>query len=391
MKNQQMDRNKFLQKYNLPSDALEKSGLTWIDLDQIYQQHSDNSLHLEPTARYIADRLRQVPEVHSLNIRVKQAEHLLEKIIRKRLADPSLDITKDNFSERITDLVGIRALHLFKEDWIPIHDFITLTWELNETPIANVRKGDPEEVIQVFRDKGCVINEHKFGYRSVHYLVKSQLSKELVVAELQVRTIFEEGWSEIDHRIRYPYDQENEVFAQFLVIFNRLAGSADEMGSFIKFLKRQLETRDEQYQQDVTEHRKTISALKAQIQKLEITKQEKEELEKKLKPLSQPIDTGFWGVSLAKAISSIAAQQGLASVAAQQGLASVAAQTALSRAIAMSPTHGRVTVPDLTQKESAAVPKETLRAPIRSSGITSQPPKKGKRRQKTKEPADQKK
>ena len=101
-----------------------------------------------------------------------------------------------------------------------IHDFITKNWKLNETPTANVRKGDSEEFIGKFKEKDCEIHEHKFGYRSVHYIVKSQPAKELHLAEIQVRTIFEEGFSEIDHRVRYPYYQDNLILASYLDIFN---------------------------------------------------------------------------------------------------------------------------------------------------------------------------
>ena len=79
----------------------------------------------------------------------------------------------------------------------------------------------------------CQIVRHPFGYRSVHYLLALKPSKNLMVAELQVRTIFEEAWSEIDHHIRYPYQADNPILGNYLEIFNRLAGSADEMGSFI--------------------------------------------------------------------------------------------------------------------------------------------------------------
>ena len=88
------------------------------------------------------------------------------------------------------------------------------------------------------------------------------------IAEIQVRTIFEEGWSEIDHKIRYPYDADNPVLGQFLVVFNRLAGSADEMGSFVKLLKRKLdsmiaetEASIEQSKNEVSEKNRLIDDL----------------------------------------------------------------------------------------------------------------------------------
>ncbi|EKH2437192.1 hypothetical protein O4M18_004240 [Escherichia coli] len=85
--------------------------------------------------------------------------------------------------------------------------------------------------------KGCRIKLHDAGYRSVHYVIKTRPIKDEIFTEIQVRTIFEEGWSEIDHRIRYPDISDDHLINHFLMIFNRLAGSADEMGAFIFELK----------------------------------------------------------------------------------------------------------------------------------------------------------
>jgi ppGpp synthetase/RelA/SpoT-type nucleotidyltranferase len=137
-----LDQSQFLQSYGLDKNALAQAGVEWDELVEIYKDHCSNFANLDTTAKFITDSLRQVREVHSLKYRVKDSEHLLEKIVRKKLEDKSLDISPENYSEKITDLIGVRALHLFKKDWIPIHEFITGTWELKETPTANIRKGD---------------------------------------------------------------------------------------------------------------------------------------------------------------------------------------------------------------------------------------------------------
>ena len=57
--------------------------------------------------------------VHSLRFRLKDIDHLLEKIERKNNEDDQLPegerkghITAENIFERITDIAGIRVLHL---------------------------------------------------------------------------------------------------------------------------------------------------------------------------------------------------------------------------------------------------------------------------------------
>ena len=55
--------------------------------------------------------------------------------------------------------------------------------------------------------------------------------------EIQGRTLFEEGWSEIDHDIVYPYFQNDEMLKDFSTLLNRLSGMADEMSSYFRRMK----------------------------------------------------------------------------------------------------------------------------------------------------------
>jgi hypothetical protein len=62
-------------------------------------------------------------------------------------------------------------------------------------------------------------------------------------------------------------------------MFNRLAGSADEMGSFLGFLKEQLDTRERQHTKDINEYNEKVAGLQKQIDKLQITSKQKEDRE----------------------------------------------------------------------------------------------------------------
>ena len=279
------DLSAFLQKYRIPQDKFFERGLDWTTLKNIGEHHAGNCKRLEPTANSILEQLRNVPEIHSLKMRLKSPEHLMEKIVRKSLEQPDLNANVENYHAVITDRIGLRALHLFKGDWKPIHDFVRSTWDLHEPPIAYIRKGDAPDLVDKFKAADCDVREHQFGYRSIHYLLKSQPTKELTVAELQVRTIFEEGWSEIDHRIRYPYDMDNSTLAQFLVIFNRLAGGADEMGTFVQALSHELKQYEAKYLESEAARKAKESDLKQAIDKLTIEQKEKERLKKEVEEL----------------------------------------------------------------------------------------------------------
>lgn len=267
----------FLNYFNIKKEDFESTGLKWEELIEIRVDYVNFKEELIDPASYLVNAFHRINPVHSVRYRIKDPNHLIEKIIRKRMEDPERVINIDNYKTEITDLIGLRALHLFKEDWLHIHNSINDKWDLVETPTAYFRKGDPIDYVKIFEDNGCSAKEHPYGYRSVHYLLKTSPNKNTYTSEVQVRTIFEEGWSEIDHKIRYPYNRDNQILAQFLIIFNRLSGSADEMGSYIKYLSKELEEIDDRNRKSVKEKTEIIEELKKRISNLELKPQEKKE------------------------------------------------------------------------------------------------------------------
>jgi putative GTP pyrophosphokinase len=278
----------FLQKHQIDETLFRGTGLKWDELEAIHADHDSREAGLSPVANYFRELLQQLPSVHSLKTRIKDPDHLIEKIIRKRVDEPNRHVSIKNYRQEITDLVGVRALHLFKDDWPHIHDAIT-SWRLKEKPVANIRKGDINEA---FRKAGCRIKEHPAGYRSVHYVVKHQSGKQVDYVEIQVRTIFEEGWSEIDHRVRYPSKVANEILSKFLAIFNGLAGSADHMGSYIKFLANEIHSFEQDQKAQRTEQatlRSEIDALRQEIETLRLSAPKKLKIAGQLQSIEKHI------------------------------------------------------------------------------------------------------
>jgi ppGpp synthetase/RelA/SpoT-type nucleotidyltranferase len=288
----------FFKRYGVPKDQFEKAQIDWHVLEEIAKRQHSNRVGLESAAGLIVEHLRQVPAVHSLKLRAKSPEHLVEKIIRKRIEKPDVEITPDNYPNVITDLVGVRALHLFKDQWKPIHDVVTKTWHLQEQPLAYIREGDSKDVQDNFAAAGCDVKEHPHGYRSVHYLIISAPTKETVITELQVRTIFEEGWSEIDHQIRYPYKKGDPLLREYLVMFNRLAGNADEMGTFIKVLDTTIaqdKARFDEVRRTLDEKEKLLAET---ISKLKLTEEEQTSLQKQVRELKAETLKPYAGYAL---------------------------------------------------------------------------------------------
>lgn len=273
-------KEEFLRNYRISEEDLRDNDIDWKILSEIYHDFKRYRHRYETQAEYIADTLRTHGKVHSVKTRVKDAEHLILKIIRKtadRKAKYGEDFRFDlsNYMEEVTDLIGVRAIHIFKEDWENIHNFITNTWKVIEIT-ANVREGDDT---QRFEELDIQIQSRKSGYRSVHYLIEFFPTSQKVIAEIQVRTIFEEGYGEIDHQLRYSHDQIPEVLALNLLLLNRIVGSSDEMASFINLLNRSWTQMEGKYQRIIDNKNDQIKELKNRIERAStIESAEKQEI-----------------------------------------------------------------------------------------------------------------
>lgn len=81
---------------------------------------------------------------------------------------------------------------------------------------------------ELYKDNYLKVDNSKSHYRSIHYIIRYMN----IYFEIQVRTLFEEGWLEFDHLIKYPYDQNNRKKQEYANILSGLAIAAD---SFISF------------------------------------------------------------------------------------------------------------------------------------------------------------
>jgi ppGpp synthetase/RelA/SpoT-type nucleotidyltranferase len=172
-----------------------------------------------------------LPTVHSLKSRLKDPDHLRDKLERK-WADGK-PITPDNFFSSITDLAGIRVLHLYLSQFPEIHKEImerveSEDWVLDEEPVAY--SWDPESS-GFFSTLGIRPEIKPSFYTSIHYVIRGKRDSP-VSCEIQVRTLFEEIWGEIDHAINYPSrtdiltsSEQIKVLAKLVSTGTRLADS----------------------------------------------------------------------------------------------------------------------------------------------------------------------
>ena len=211
------------------------------ELEKIKEDYESKlkEIDFENEANYLFKKFSKIENVHALNYRIKDPDHLIEKIKRKQKDNPKRIITVENYNKEITDLIGFRILHVFKDGWKTIDDYIRKYFkdDFIDDPIFCYREGDNiGDIDETKFKKEC----RKSGYRSIHYVIKKETSGFEIPVEIQVRTIFEDAWGEIDHTIRYPNYIDDSLINDYSAILNRLAGLGDEIGINIRNIKEAL-------------------------------------------------------------------------------------------------------------------------------------------------------
>lgn len=208
----------------------------------IYHDFLQRKAELVEIAAQTAQSLQHLPPVHAVRYRVKNPLHLLRKVIRKKTEYPHRHIDAHNYVDWINDLAGVRVLYLYKSTWYTLGKYIQTAWELKRPPIAYFHYNADPAIIREFKTAGADIRWHDHGYRAVHFVVRTQPKRQRYFVEIQLRTLFEEGWSEIDHAVRYPDHSCNAFVRDLLHLLNRFTGQSDQLASFIKTVLEKLQT-----------------------------------------------------------------------------------------------------------------------------------------------------
>lgn len=134
-------------------------------------------------------------KIHSVNSRAKDPDSFKTKAASRSDHDPSVPKYQDPVRQ-ITDLAGVRVITFFQKTLSEIDDVVNQEFEV----VSRSDKG------------ATLLEEERFGYLSIHYDVKlnqqrAQLPEHRAFAdsivEIQVRTILQHAWAEIEHDIQY--------------------------------------------------------------------------------------------------------------------------------------------------------------------------------------------
>lgn len=195
--------------------------------------------------------ISQLPNVHSIGNRIKNIDSLIEKIIRKRAEKYNTksrysNINGENYSDIITDLIGARLILHYQGQWKSIHDKLLELFPeksytehellphipneqfMAEPPIAYYAPDD-----DISQYNGIIIAKpHEKGYRSIHYII----SFKGVYIELQMRTIYDEAWSDYDHTYVYKKDANpnNDALKTLSPILCKITNAASDIGELMR-------------------------------------------------------------------------------------------------------------------------------------------------------------
>ena len=169
-------------------------------------------------AEYIVQLIQDDPSApkecfHTIIYRIKDEFRLIEKInmLNKELNAGETSITEKNYQTKVGDLLGVRIICLRLSDVEKVEAYLKL---LSEENILYFVKGPEQKrsfILPIDSGESIPDDTHlKYsGYSSIHYQIKlgenSDAFPEIkgLLFELQLRTILEEAWSEIDHKYRY--------------------------------------------------------------------------------------------------------------------------------------------------------------------------------------------
>ncbi|WP_299572726.1 hypothetical protein [uncultured Shewanella sp.] len=177
-------------------------------------------------------------EIHSITSRVKTESSLVGKVTRAGKNYKDLN--------EITDVVGIRITTYFS-------DHVDLISEL----ISNEFKVDEENSI----DKRQAISPDRFGYMSLHMVVEHSTKRTKLPEyktfkglrfEVQIRTILQHAWAEIEHDIGYK--SKSQVPHALRRRFSRLSGLLELADEEFFAIRNEIEGYKSNLESNITEN-----------------------------------------------------------------------------------------------------------------------------------------
>ncbi len=139
---------------------------------------------------------RERNPIESIKTRLKSPQSIQDKL--KRLDVP---MTLSSIENCLNDVAGIRVICGFVDDIYLLADCL-----------------ERQDDVRIIKKKDYIKNPKPNGYRSLHLIVEIPIflceEKKIIKAEIQLRTIAMESWANLEHRLRYKKNLNDELHNQ---------------------------------------------------------------------------------------------------------------------------------------------------------------------------------
>jgi len=178
-------------------------------------------------------------QLYSVTGRAKSIDSLKQKLTKPNREYGALG--------QVTDLAGVRVITYLVDDVGTVGQYIEREFDVDTTNSI---------------DRGKALDPDRFGYASVHYVVRMKAARTALLEykrfanvpfEIQVRSILQHAWAEIEHDLGYKTKESIPTEVQRR--FSRLAGLLELADSEFDGIRTSLTQYREQVTRDVGAHK----------------------------------------------------------------------------------------------------------------------------------------
>lgn len=207
-------------------------------IDGATRRFADNRRLFEMAAEALNDCLLRDAGlrefIHFMKYRIKEPDSLRAKLKRRTLSrergsvEDAIDAS--NLFERVTDLAGLRIIHLHTEQLNRMHPLILKILDREEYDVADSPTAYCWDVehMELFEQFGIRTEQRESMYTTVHYDVVANRETG-IRCELQVRSLMDEVWAEVSHRVNYPVDSPSATCRDQLKVLARLTSGCGRL------------------------------------------------------------------------------------------------------------------------------------------------------------------
>lgn len=251
--------------------------MTKDDLNKILTQYEEKSPLYSSFSFKVEKILRKLCKnfsIHQIVSRIKTKESLAQKVIKKNKYEKLDDIT---------DILALRIITYFEDDISKIEELLNKEFKIDRENSTDKRN----------------IEIDKFGYRSVHYILQlNDYKKELseyaeykdIKFEIQIRSILQHSWAEIEHDLGYK--SFTEIPQKAKRTFYRVAALLEQADIEFTKLKKEIQDFENSISKNLKSKEKFIeineSTIIAFVKKNQLLREIENDIKKALKLTENP-------------------------------------------------------------------------------------------------------